>query len=125
MINHKQSPIVDAEISDYMANNGLDLIATTDSTEAFKDADYVIISKPTNYDPDKNYFDTSTVETVIRDVLDTNPNAVMVCKSTAPVGFTKEICIQYATNNIVFSPEFLRDGQALYDNLYPSRHCCR
>ncbi|GAA0428941.1 nucleotide sugar dehydrogenase [Lentibacillus halophilus] len=121
MINQKQSPIADNEIEDFLANKDLNLTATTDSEEAFADADYVVISTPTNYDPDQNFFDTSTVETVIGNVLDVNPEAIMVIKSTVPVGYTKETSVTFATDNIIFSPEFLREGQALYDNLYPSR----
>lgn len=121
LINNKKSPIEDSDIEYYLEHNGLHLSATTNSTKAFKDAEYVIISTPTNYDPDKNYFDTSTVEKVISEVMATNPDAVMVIKSTVPVGYTEEISETFNTDNIIFSPEFLREGQALHDNLYPSR----
>ncbi|HEY4601034.1 MAG TPA: nucleotide sugar dehydrogenase [Cerasibacillus sp.] len=121
LINNKKSPIVDSEIEDYLANKPLNLKATTDYKEAFKEADYIIISTPTNYDPERDYFDTSSVETVIEQVLSVNPNATMVIKSTIPVGYTKAVREKFSTHNIIFSPEFLREGRALYDNLYPSR----
>ena len=121
IINNKKSPIIDAEIEEYLANKELNLTATTDVYKAYQGADYVIISTPTNYDPEKNYFNTRTVEAVIANVLAINPEATMVIKSTVPVGYTEKVRAMFETDNIIFSPEFLREGRALYDNLYPSR----
>ncbi|SHE95139.1 nucleotide sugar dehydrogenase [Schwartzia succinivorans] len=120
-INHKESPIIDAEISDYLAHKELHLHATVDWKEALSNAEYVIISTPTNYNPEKSYFDTSSVEDIIKKVCEVNDHAVMVIKSTIPVGYTERVKKQFATDRIIFAPEFLREGHALYDNLYPSR----
>lgn len=121
MINNKKSHIKDKEIEEYLATKKLSLRATTDGLSAFRDAELIVIATPTNYDPGKNYFDTSTIESVIEQVLAVNPTALMVIKSTIPVGYTEQIRARFGCDRILFSPEFLREGHALYDNLYPSR----
>ena len=121
LINRRISPIADSEIQEYLSTRPLDLTATTDGDSAYRNADLVLISTPTNYDPDQNYFDTSSVESVIRQVMAVNPSAAVVIRSTVPVGFTESARVKYGCRRLLFSPEFLREGRALYDNLYPSR----
>lgn len=121
LINERKSPIKDEYIEKYLLEKNLKLIATVDGASAYKDADFVVIAAPTNYDSKRNFFDTSAVESVIELVLKVNPKAIMVIKSTIPVGYTEHVRNKYGTKNIIFSPEFLRESKALYDNLYPSR----